>query len=123
MFRTELGDHVVVEPGAKLIGVKVAPGRYVPALALITTQEQADALPFVTAGYPYRKLKEASWASISSSRRRANRHRSLARPSRNHSAHQKSRLRRPLRHSLGSRERILGHVAAHRFLMDVMLNF
>lgn len=37
VFRTELGDHVVVEPGAKLIGVKVAPGRYVPALALITT--------------------------------------------------------------------------------------
>jgi carbonic anhydrase/acetyltransferase-like protein (isoleucine patch superfamily) len=53
VFRTELGDHVVVEPGAKLIGVKVAPGRYVPAFALITTQEQAD-----TAGYPYRKLNE-----------------------------------------------------------------
>ncbi|MCE3224868.1 MAG: cam2 [Nitrospira sp.] len=58
VFRTELGDHVVVEPGAKLIGVKVAPGRYVPALALITTQKQADALPFITAGYPYRKLNE-----------------------------------------------------------------
>ena len=58
VFRTELGDHVVVEPGAKLIGVKVASGRYVPALALVTTQEQADALPFITASYPYRKLNE-----------------------------------------------------------------
>ncbi len=58
VFRTELGDHVVVEPGAKLIGVKVAAGRYVPALSLITTQEQADALPRITEGYTYRKLNE-----------------------------------------------------------------
>ena len=58
IFRTELGDHVVVEPGAKLIGVKVASGRYVPALSLITTQEQADALPVITGTYPYLKLNE-----------------------------------------------------------------
>ena len=58
VFRTELGDHVVVEPGAKLIGVKVASSRYVPALALVTTQEQADALPFITSDYPYRNLNE-----------------------------------------------------------------
>lgn len=58
VFRTELGEQVVVEPGAKLIGVKVASGRYVPALALVTTQEQADALPLITDSYPYRKLNE-----------------------------------------------------------------
>lgn len=58
IFRTELGEHVVVEPGAKLIGVKVAAERYVPALSLITTQEQADALPVMTDRYPYRKLNE-----------------------------------------------------------------
>ncbi len=58
VFRAELGDHVVVEPGAKLIGVKVASGRYVPALSLITTQEQADALPVITVTYPYRNLNE-----------------------------------------------------------------
>ncbi len=58
VFRTELGDHVVVEPGAKLIGVKVAPGRYVPALSIITKQEQADALPRITEDYVYRKLNE-----------------------------------------------------------------
>lgn len=38
-----MGDHVVVKPGAKLIGGKVAAGHYVPAL--ITKQEQAGALP------------------------------------------------------------------------------
>ncbi len=58
VFRTELGDHVVVEPGAKLIGVKIASGRYMPALSLITTQAQADALPVITATYPYRNLNE-----------------------------------------------------------------
>jgi carbonic anhydrase len=59
VFRTELGDHVVVEPGAKLIGVKVARGRYVPALSVITKQEQADALPTVTSDYVYRNLNES----------------------------------------------------------------
>ena len=56
VFRTEIGDHVVIEPGAKLIGVKVAPGRYVPALSVITKQSQADALPVITQDYPYRNL-------------------------------------------------------------------
>ncbi len=58
IFRTELGDHVVVEPGAKLIGVKVASGRYVPALTLVTTQKQADALPLITPAYRYRNLND-----------------------------------------------------------------
>ena len=52
VFRTELDDHIVVEPSAKLIGVKVASGRYVPALTLVTTQEQADALSLISSVYP-----------------------------------------------------------------------
>jgi len=59
IFRAEVGDHVVVEPGAKIIGVKIASGRYVPALSLITSQAQADALPAITEGYPYRNLNAA----------------------------------------------------------------
>lgn len=59
IFRTELGHHVVVEPGARLIGVRVAPWRYVPAGALITKQDQADALPTITSRYPYRNLNAA----------------------------------------------------------------
>ena len=58
VFRAELGDHVVVEPGAKIIGVTIASGRYVPALTAITTQAQADALPLITDRYPYRNLNE-----------------------------------------------------------------
>ncbi len=58
VFRSEIGDHVVIEPGAKLIGVKIAAGRYVPALSLITTQEQADALPKIFNGYTYQHLNE-----------------------------------------------------------------
>lgn len=58
VFRTEIGDHVVIEPGAKLIGVKVAPRRYVPALTVITKQAEADALPRITPEYPYRNLND-----------------------------------------------------------------
>lgn len=58
MFRAEMGNHVEAEPAAKLIGVKVAAGRYVQALSLITKQKQADALPQITEGYAYRKLNE-----------------------------------------------------------------
>ena len=56
VFQTEIGDHVVIESGAKLIGMKVASGRYVPALSIITKQAQADALPKITQDYPYRNL-------------------------------------------------------------------
>lgn len=59
VFKTELGDHVVVEPGAKIIGVKIASNRYVPALAMISTQAQADALPVITERYSWRKLNDA----------------------------------------------------------------
>jgi len=56
VFQADIGDHVVIEPGAKLIGVKVAAGRYVPALSVITKQAQADALPIITQDYIYRNL-------------------------------------------------------------------
>ena len=56
VFRADIGDHVVVEPGAKIIGVRIAPGRYVPALTAITTQAQADGLPRITDTYLYKNL-------------------------------------------------------------------
>jgi carbonic anhydrase/acetyltransferase-like protein (isoleucine patch superfamily) len=59
IFRSELGDHVVVEPGAKIIGVRIGSGRYVPALSNVTTQAEADALPRITEEYPYRRLNQA----------------------------------------------------------------
>lgn len=58
IFKAEVGDHVVVEPGAKIIGVKIASGRYVPALSIITKQADADALPRITDRYPYKHLND-----------------------------------------------------------------
>ncbi len=59
VFRAEIGEGAVIEPGAKVIGVTVAPGRYVPAGSVITTQAQADALPTITPDYPYRAINDA----------------------------------------------------------------
>ena len=59
VFRSELGNRVVVEPGAKIIGVKIASDRYVPALSIVTNQIEADALPYITDEYPYKNLNQA----------------------------------------------------------------
>jgi carbonic anhydrase/acetyltransferase-like protein (isoleucine patch superfamily) len=58
VFRAEIGEGVVLEPAAKVIGVTIAPGRYVPAGAVITTQAQADALPLITPDYAYRTIND-----------------------------------------------------------------
>ena len=51
VYKSEIGNNVVVEPTAKVIGVKVADNRYVPAGEIIKTQEQADKLPVITPEY------------------------------------------------------------------------
>lgn len=56
VFKSEIGANVVIEPCAKVIGVKVAPGRYVPAGEVIKTQEQADKLPVITPEYSMKNL-------------------------------------------------------------------
>lgn len=56
VFKSEIGDNVVIEPCAKVIGVKVASGRYVPAGEIIKTQEQADKLPIITPDYAMKNL-------------------------------------------------------------------
>lgn len=58
IFRSEIGEGCVIEPGAKLIGVKIAPGRYVPAGSVITAQAQADALPPIPNGYAYATIND-----------------------------------------------------------------
>jgi carbonic anhydrase/acetyltransferase-like protein (isoleucine patch superfamily) len=59
VFKAELGAQVVVEPGAKIIGVKVETGRYVPAVSILTHQYEADALPRITDDYLYKNLNRA----------------------------------------------------------------
>ncbi|MBI2765640.1 MAG: carbonic anhydrase [Chloroflexi bacterium] len=56
VFKATVGKNVVIEPGAKVMGVNVADGRYVPAGTTVTTQEAADALPKITPDYVFAKL-------------------------------------------------------------------
>jgi carbonic anhydrase/acetyltransferase-like protein (isoleucine patch superfamily) len=56
VFKAEVGNNCVVEPTAKVIGVKIADGRYVPAGEIIKTQEQADKLPIITPEYKNKNL-------------------------------------------------------------------
>jgi len=56
VFRSEVGRNCVIEPGAILMGVRVAEGRFVPAGSVVRTQAAADALPAITDEYPMRGL-------------------------------------------------------------------
>ncbi len=58
VYKSEVGDNVVIEPAAKVIGVKVASNRYVPAGEVIKTQQQADALPEITKDYANKNLNK-----------------------------------------------------------------
>lgn len=58
VFKAEIGSQCVVEPGAKVIGVKIADKRYVPAGTVVTTQAQADTLPEITDDYPFKDLNK-----------------------------------------------------------------
>jgi carbonic anhydrase/acetyltransferase-like protein (isoleucine patch superfamily) len=59
VFKTHVGAGVVIEPGCKLIGVTIPPGRYVPAGSVITLQTEADLLPTITEDYGFRTINEA----------------------------------------------------------------
>ncbi|MGL5872770.1 MAG: carbonic anhydrase [Xenococcaceae cyanobacterium] len=59
VFRATVGKNCVIEPKALVMGVDVADGRYVPAGALITTQEAADNLPLITESYALKSLNQA----------------------------------------------------------------
>lgn len=59
VFKSWIGRGTVIEPGAKVIGVIVPPGRYVPAGTVLTDQKLADKLPEITEAYPFAGLNEA----------------------------------------------------------------
>ena len=59
VFKASVGDGVVIEPGAKIIGVKIAAGRYVPTGSIITKQADADALPAISGTYAFKDLNKA----------------------------------------------------------------
>ena len=59
VFKAHIGKGSVIEPAANVIGVTVAPGRYVPAGMTVTTQQAADALPAITPDYRFARLNAA----------------------------------------------------------------
>ena len=59
VFKAHIGTGTVVEPAAKVIGVTIPPGRYVPAGAVVTSQAIADALPRITFSYGLREINQA----------------------------------------------------------------
>lgn len=52
-------DQVLVEPGAKTLGVKIKSARYVPTGMIVTEQTDTDALPNITDDYPFKSLNQA----------------------------------------------------------------
>lgn len=56
VFKARVGDNVVIEPAAKVIGVTISDGRYVPAGEVIKTQDAADNLPEITDSYAFKDL-------------------------------------------------------------------
>jgi len=58
VFRSRVGKQCVIEPGAIVMAVTVADGRYVPAGSVIRTQQQADELPVITEDYPFKNLNK-----------------------------------------------------------------
>lgn len=59
VFKAQIGANCVVEPGAKVIGVKVEAGHYVPAGMVVNKQELADSLPIITSDYAFKSLNAA----------------------------------------------------------------
>jgi len=58
VFKSFVGKNCVIEPGAILMGVKVADGRYVPVGSVIKTQIEADMLPTITPDYPMKDMNK-----------------------------------------------------------------
>ncbi len=56
IFKSVVGHNCVIEPGAILMGVRVADRRYVPAGSVVKTQAEADALPEITSEYPMKEM-------------------------------------------------------------------
>jgi len=58
VFKSFVGKNCVIEPGAILMGVRVADKRYVPAGSIVKTQAEADALPPITEDYPLKNMNQ-----------------------------------------------------------------
>ncbi len=60
VFQSRISSGVVIEPGARVIGVTVPPNRYVPAGQTVAEQSAADRLPAITDSYRFKGMGEAA---------------------------------------------------------------
>lgn len=58
IFKSHIGKGCVIEPGAKVVGVKIPAGRFVPTGMILNRQEDADSLPKITDDYSLKKLND-----------------------------------------------------------------
>ena len=58
VFKSFVGKNCVIEPGAILMGVRVADKSYVPAGSVVKTQADADNLPLITEDYPLKDMNK-----------------------------------------------------------------
>jgi carbonic anhydrase/acetyltransferase-like protein (isoleucine patch superfamily) len=58
VFKSKVGNNVVLEPGAKIVGVTIPDGRYVPLGMIVSNQSVADNLPEITEDYVFKNLNE-----------------------------------------------------------------
>ena len=59
VFMSHIGRGTVIEPGAKVMGVSIPPGRYVKIGSIVADQKTADDLPKITESYPFRNINKA----------------------------------------------------------------
>lgn len=66
IFRATVGRNCIIEPKALIMGVEVGDGRYVPAGALITTQAEANDLPYINrhSGFPRISSEEEEYVLL-----------------------------------------------------------
>jgi carbonic anhydrase/acetyltransferase-like protein (isoleucine patch superfamily) len=58
VLKAEVWDHVMVEPGPKIFGAKIASVRYVPTGMVVTKQAAENTLPGVTDDYPFKDINK-----------------------------------------------------------------
>jgi carbonic anhydrase/acetyltransferase-like protein (isoleucine patch superfamily) len=56
VFKSKVGNNVVLEPGVRIGGVTIPDGRYVPLGMIVSNQSVADNLPVITDDYVFKSL-------------------------------------------------------------------
>jgi len=58
VFKSKVGNNVVLEPGVRIVGVTIPDGRYVSLGMIVSNQSVADNLPVITDDYVFKNLNK-----------------------------------------------------------------